>query len=111
MIKNIQTHPELANIDLGTVYVNYSYHAKEKAAIRGIMLSPTVIVSKGSVVELELANDGKTTIKIVVREDYDKEYDRVSVLIAKNGGIFVKTVWLNHKTDHHKTLNKQRIAA
>jgi len=113
LVKNIQTSPELANIELGEVQVTYSKHARERAQQKRIRLSQYVQVVKNSVVEVEIeARTGKT-VKLVVRERYTDTHDRVLVLVEdrkKPGSIYVKTVWLNHVEDNHSTLDLKRIA-
>lgn len=103
IIKNIATNPELKHIDLGQVELNYSWHALKRSSEKNIRLKPSLVV-KGNVVETESINN--RTIKLVVRTTYNDTHDLVLVVLP---GGFVKTVWLNHKKDTHKTLNKQRI--
>ena len=114
IIKNIQTSPELANIELGRVSLEYTRHAQEQSVKKRINIRDrdSVNIIKGSVVELELnPSNGKTT-KLIVRESYSKSHDIVFVLVfGSSNCLRVKTVWLNHVKDTHKTLKLNRITA
>lgn len=49
-------------------------------------------------------------LKLVYRVAYDDLKDLVLAVIPKNGRFIIKTVWLNLKSDTHKTLNRGRYA-
>lgn len=87
------------------IYLKYSKHCLEREYIR---FKPSNISLK-NFVEIE-AEKPLRILKVVVREHYDEYDDLVLVIIPdlnyKIG--FVKTVWLNEKTDTHKTLNRSR---
>lgn len=56
------------------------------------------------VIEAELS-DGKL-VKAVYRTSFDSTYD-VCIVVSMLGGV-VRTAWLNHKNDSHKTLDKRK---
>jgi hypothetical protein len=86
----------------GVFKLQYSKHAKEK----GIQQLPKVIdFSHWTLIEATINNTGKM-IKGVYRKAFNSTQDICIVIIEKN---FVKTIWLNHLEDNHKTLNKTRI--
>lgn len=58
---------------------------------------------------IEVGVTGKRVEKVVIRGSLDADRDIVYVLIPKGyQPWFVKTVWVNLKTDHHKTLDRSR---
>ena len=48
--------------------------------------------------------------KIVVRGKFDETRDIVFVLIPRQGRYFVKTCWVNLRSDLHRTLRRDRYA-
>lgn len=102
-IKNIATHPELKHLSLGQVSLEYSRHAIIRANQKRIKLKDTIDIYN-NVVEAEYTR-GRLT-KVIVRVSYNNKYDMVLAIVQ---GGYVATVWLNRKTDTHKTLNKSRI--
>lgn len=115
-ILNVKLNPELANIDLGTIGLKYSYHALRRCTEKHIRPVYQVTAEAGSVVEIERDTYLNKTVKIIVRIKYSNNYDLVLVLVPKrdyyvDGSLFVKTCWLNHKTDNHSTLNLSRLSA
>jgi hypothetical protein len=91
-----------ANVDL---QLRYRVHAYEEAYEDGIDDLPDYInLSQVDIVEMEVAH-GKP-FKVLARQPYDGIYDLVHVILLS--GMVVKTVWLNRRSDNHKTLrNKQ----
>ena len=93
-----------------SVNVEYSNHAKREAAsdrYGSIALDPFVDLSFFHTVEVEILNGAVR--KIVVREARDVEMQRVLVLMPRAGARwFCKTVWVNLKSDSHKTLDHSR---
>lgn len=85
--------------------LTYSRHAimaaqTDRYMLNGIKLKSYISFSFKDVVEAEIINN--KIAKLVVRLSYDLNYDITYVLLP---GGKVKTVWLNKKTDQHKTLN------
>lgn len=91
---------------VGTFRTLPSRHARERAAENGFNIPTTINLNDFSIVEIEMING--RLVKIVVRGEYD-EYDDICMAIMPKGGImFVKTAWLNHWRDNHKTLDRSR---
>lgn len=89
--------------------LTYSNHAKEEAQkdIYGkINLPHRVDVRKAQTVEIGVR--GNTVSKLVLRFSYDETRDIVMVILPDRG--YVKTVWMNEKSDQHKTTNLSRYA-
>lgn len=84
--------------------LRFSYHALKQAQARDIHLPTQIIDAK--VVELEII-DGKVT-KVVYRMRYDAKRDIIIVIIPQTK--LVKTVYLNHHKDQHKTLDTSKYA-
>lgn len=55
----------------------------------------------------EFTEDLHILSKIVLRGQHDDTNDVCYVLIPDGGGWFCKTVWLNKRSDTHKTLRKE----
>lgn len=90
----------------------YSLHAQQAAKgdrYGHIALESTFSTLGATVIEVETDDQTGVPVKVVLRREYDSSKD-VCVVIALNsqvqGRFMVKTVWLNLKTDTHKTLNK-----
>lgn len=84
--------------------LRYSPHAQEQMLSKGIDEAPNFInLSQVDIVEMEVAN-GKP-FKVLARQPYDGEYDIVHVILLKS--LVVKTVWLNHRNDKHRTLKNK----
>jgi hypothetical protein len=93
---------DIKNVD---VQLRYSPHSLEKAQVKGIEDLPDFInLRQVDIVEMEVAN-GKP-FKVLARQPYDGRYDLVHVILLS--GMIVKTVWLNDRTDNHKTLRNKR---
>lgn len=106
---NIQTHKELASLSFAARPIVYTKHAKDRALAKGVTLSKSMHISAGDVVELEIV--GGRASKIVVRQSMGADKDRVMVLVPNGDGWTCVTVWTNHKSDNHATLNLARISA
>ena len=113
IIKNVQLNPELANIELGEIKLEYTNHAKNQLIKRNINYMQFINIVKGSVVETEQDSKTKKTNKLVVRVPYDNYTDKVYVLVEGkyNQQLRVLTVWLNQRNDKHTTLNVTRLAS
>ncbi len=96
--------------------LTYSRHALEEAnsdRFGTAVLPETLDTSKAEVIEVEL-NPAGFPCKAVYRVSMDVERDLVIVVSYPNKGCeaVVRTVWINLKSDKHKTLNKiQYVAA
>lgn len=87
----------------GSVRLQYSKHARDRAASKSFKLP---IVLPWSVVRLvEVETVGTVTSKYVVRGPYDALRD--IVLVVQPDG-FVRTAWLNDKADVHATLDRTK---
>lgn len=101
--KNISNWDEVKRF----YYAKYSFHAQNAAENDryGKILLPRMIdFTNAEIIEIE--TEGNLVIKCVGRIPYNKDFDLVVVIIPQNS--FVKTVWLNSKTDKHLTLQKWR---
>ena len=84
--------------------LRYSPHSKEQMEIKGIDEAPNFInFSQVEIVEMEVAS-GKP-FKVLARQAYDSEFDIVHVILLKS--LIVKTVWLNGRSDKHRTLKNK----
>ena len=83
----------------------YSYHAQNQAYNKGIILPDKLEYSGHNIIEAEIIDS--IVYKLVVRVEYEhnSDYD-ICLVIINNNGILIKTLWLNNKTDTHKTLDK-----
>lgn len=108
---NNQTHPELKQMRLGMVTLEWSHHATLRAADKGLNIDSVLLIVKGSVVELETDHRGKVT-KLVIRNAGPDDWDYVHVIVPVTRTHWkVVTAWKNHKDDNHSTLNKERMSA
>lgn len=81
----------------------YSHHAIEASAddrYGKIELPDSFNLSRMELVELEVVNN--RPFKAVVRMHYDYRNDLVVVILLET--FVVKSVWLNRKSDNHRTL-------
>ena len=84
--------------------LRYSPHSQEQMEVKEIESAPNFInLTQVELVEMEVAY-GKP-FKVVVRQPYDGEFDIVHVILLK--GLIVKTVWLNSRSDKHRTLKNK----
>lgn len=96
------------NTKFGVIDLNYSNHALQAAnndRYGNIDLPDSVDTNKAKLIELEVVNN-RYLSKIVYRMEYDSEYDICIVIIPERW--FVKTVWLNRKSDKHRTLDRSK---
>ena len=84
----------------------YGRHSFDQASAKMFTLPRSVTFSGQNVIEAEVEN-GKT-VKVVVRLPYSNSHD--IVLVIRNNG-FIKTAWLNSKSDRHNALDRSRYAA
>lgn len=84
----------------------YGDHARFEAQVDRygkIALPKTLDLSKMKVIEVEVI-DGRVT-KILFRGSLDATRDLCIVLTSD---MYVKTVWVNLKSDNHRTLNRAK---
>lgn len=67
-------------------------------------IMPTTLILRNNPIEVEVEND--RAIKVVVRIPSPKVGYDACLAIMVNGT--VKTVWLNHNSDYHTTLDKSK---
>lgn len=96
----------------GLFRVSYGNHARKAASedVNGFIKLPAFItVLPANIVEIEV-RDG-APCKAVVRTEYDDRCDLVLVINRdelRGSGMFARTVWLNRKDDHHRTLRREQ---
>ncbi len=93
--------------------LSYSLHAKTEAANDryGAIKLPEMfdpIASNAQLIEVEAGVDAGTIQKQVWRQALNAEQD--IVLVVQPDG-FVRTVWINLKTDQHATLNSSKYVS
>lgn len=97
--------PAHLNLELPKVikltWTKHALMAAQEDRYGAINITSELITTGSKIVEIEVDKFGKVN-KLVIRTSYDKSKDICHVLVS--GGI-VKTVWLNLKSDTHKTLN------
>lgn len=93
----------------GRMRLCYSQHAI-RASLSDrygeIRILKSITADRFDVVEVETHNG--RTVKYVLRGSYNDEFDIVLVIMPATPGGFVKTVWLNRKSDRHSTLDRSR---
>lgn len=67
------------------------------------LLPRSVTVDRGNLVHLEVVNG--RVVQALVRVPATKKFDIVLALGLDGARTFLRTVWLNRKSDQHKTLN------
>lgn len=88
--------------------VEYTQHAKRAAAddrYGAIPLRNVLDMRAAKVIEIERI--GERTVKVVVRMPLDNQRD-ICYAIALGGIPTVKTVWINLKSDVHRTIDLSR---
>jgi hypothetical protein len=102
--------PDFAKVPLHEGPLRYGNHAKNVTAEGGqhksIPLPEMFVAKNATLIEVEVNPVTGEVEKQVWRQPLDNEWDMCFPMIA---GGFVKTVWLNHRTDTHKTLNKAKF--
>lgn len=99
-----------AALPKGMLNLVYGQHAKQSCLndrYGTITPPPAIDLSNGQVFEAEVT-DGKL-VKFAVRMSYDATRD-ISIVVACSRDYFVKTLWLNKKSDKHRTLDKNKYA-
>lgn len=89
----------------------YGFHAKRAAQddrYGEIRLPLHLQINEQEVFEAEIDQDNSLR-KFLVRTTLDQNRDMVLVFIpGGDGALFCKTVWINLKSDKHRTLKRQR---
>lgn len=89
-------------------YLLLSRHAKERAREKGIRLDNLTPETLLEVIEVTI--QGSSITKMLVRGSYDSHRDICIVFIPSlSGSSFIKTIWLNYKSDKHATLDKSKF--
>ncbi len=101
--------PDFARVPLFEGRLNYARHAQNVSAGQGqlaqIELPEVFDASKATLVEVELCPRTGAVEKQVWRMPLDETNDLCFPMLA---GGFVKTVWLNARSDTHTTLQRTR---
>lgn len=108
-------HTSTIKFDLpsGIKLLTYSKHAKlqSKSDRYGEIKLPVVLdVSKAQIVEIDYCPIHNIVTKFVLRKRYTNLLDLCFVTIPTEfeSSYFVKTVWINERTDTHKTLDSKK---
>jgi hypothetical protein len=92
--------------------LRYSIHAQQEFlrdrynSKQDAVLPDSHTIAQTEVVEMEII--GGWAKKIVIRFSLDAHRDWVMALIPREDGWMVKTVWINLKSDKHRTLDRSR---
>ncbi len=89
------------------VYTRHAEYSAKTDRYGKITLPEFLNSEKCMFFEAEIDRENK---KFVCRTYYDNTYDLILVLFKKPHGWVVGTVWLNLKSDAHKTLRKNAYA-
>lgn len=84
-------------------YSNHAINASRDDRYGDIQLPTFIDTNTAKVIEVEIVQD-RFLSKVVYRVSYNETHDLVVVVIPERW--FVKTVWLNAKSDKHQTLNR-----
>jgi hypothetical protein len=88
-------------------YGTHATHVASGGGDYGVIELPKEFASKGAVlIEVELNERTGAVEKQVWRQPFDAEWD-ICFPMIKDG--FIKTVWLNRRTDTHKTLDRKKF--
>lgn len=102
--------PKQARTRFGKMPLTYGLHALQAALndrYGAIDVPMHLDTDTAKVIEVELASDGATE-KVLYRVHHDVTHDLVIAVVPRTG--YVKTVWLNEKSDAHATLDHRRYA-
>lgn len=92
------------------VELEWSKHALRAARDdRYGLIDPYPVLDLSYCRTIEVEMDGRKVTKLVLRAKWDNDHDIVYVVIpnARNPW-FVKTVWMNHRDDTHRTLDRSK---
>ena len=85
----------------------YSHHAIEAAyndKYSQIVLPDYISLDDSEIIEIGI--EGRTIVKVAIRQSYDNYYD-VTYVFNPSTGVVI-TVWLNDKYDNHSTIDLSR---
>ena len=111
-----------AKFPSGLKRLKYSNHAykevlKDRDKLR-FYVPDVVCMERATLIEADEISKDRGLAKIVFRYPlYDidtqeeMDYHIVFAAIPEKGGLFIKTAWVNHKDDNHRTLNPNRFAS
>lgn len=107
--KDVFFKPAFHNFIAKNITLKFSKHLIERLIERGIDIKkiPQRISNDPVVVETETTINGDYIVKQLIRYQYSSDYDLV-IAVMRDG--FVKTAWLNRKTDTHNTLDKSKYS-
>ncbi len=102
--------PDHAKVPLHEGPLKYGQHAAHVASGAGeygaIPLPADFAARQATLVEVEVNEKTGAVEKQVWRQRLDDEWDICFPMLP---GGFIKTVWLNRRTDTHKTLDKKKF--
>lgn len=90
--------------------LQYSLHARTEAESDryGRISLPLVLdTRRADLIEAEVEPVSRRVLKRVYRAPLDKERD---IVLVVNPDGFVRTVWVNLKTDQHRSLDKRKFS-
>lgn len=96
-----------------TIRLRYTRHARQAAIsdryLPNIVLPDIIRTAAWHPVEAELSQTGRL-VKVLLQQPYRYHDDyKLSIVVHPEDGT-VRTVWLNRRTDHHRTLDVRRYA-
>ena len=89
--------------------LNYTNHARRAMADDGLTMEDMPVAYQpgmGNIIEVETCEKRRVVTKFVTRIPLNEEDD--IVLVVATDSRAVKTVWVNKRTDTHKTLRRDR---
>ena len=95
---------------MGDLHLSYSTHAMQACLNDryGVISRPPMIVNPHALGAVEVEVRDGIVVKVVVRLSYDDIFDLVMAIAVDQGRAVVKTVWLNHRNDLHRTLDHSK---
>ena len=99
--------PSSIELPSGKRSVEWSEHAIREAEydINGkIRYIDNIILDSYRIFEVETDKDGQIT-KFAYRTRYNAKCDVIYVFMQKGNNLFIRTAWLNRRSDKHTTLN------
>lgn len=102
--------PEGFRLPARRVSLAWSVHAKRAAKDdRYGLMTVFDTLMLGECETIEVTIEGRCVRKLVLRTEWDTDHDIVLVVIPETPThYFVKTVWLNHVDDTHRTLDRSK---
>lgn len=99
------------NLPKGKYRLDYGSHARQEATqdrFGEIELPEFLDADSAEVIEVEVERG--IVQKILYRFKLDGQRDVCMPVIPRTGAMFVKTVWVNLRSDKHKTLDRSKYA-